>query len=114
MSHKDNYIRLRHMLDATEELVGFISGKSYDDLLMDRALQHVCLHCLQIIGEAANLLELDFRDKHPEIPWRSIIAMRNRLIHAYFDVDLSIIWDTITINIPTLFTQLRILLAEER
>jgi uncharacterized protein with HEPN domain len=114
MPHRDNQLRLHHMLDAAEELLEFTAGKTYEDLLEDRALQHTSLHCLQIIGEAANAIDRDFRDAHPEIPWRVIIAMRHRLIHGYFDVELSIIWDTITLNIPTLLTHLRSLLSTER
>jgi uncharacterized protein with HEPN domain len=114
MPHKDNCQRLRHMLDAAEEVMEFTAGKTYDDLLADRALQHICLHCLQIMGEAANSIEPDFRDAHAEIPWRPIIAMRHRLIHGYFDVELSIVWDTVTLNIPTLLPHLRALLSAEQ
>lgn len=114
MPHSDNRQRLRHMLDAAEELQEFTVGKTYADMQADRGLQHICLHCLLIIGEAANAVDQDFRDAHTQISWRPIIAMRHRLMHGYFDVELSIIWDTITLNIPTLLTQLRALLSTER
>jgi len=113
MPHKDNQQRLCHMLDAAEELQQFTRGKTYDDLLAERGLQHICLHCLLILGEAANAVASDFQAAHPEIPWRPIIAMRHRLIHGYFAVELSVVWDTITQNIPPLLTHLRALLAEE-
>ena len=114
MRHKDSLQRLQHMLDAAEELLHFTAGKTYDDLLADRGLQHICIHCLEIMGEAANNIAQEFRDAHPEIPWRPIIAMRHRLIHGYFDVELSFVWATITEDFATLIPRLRDLLSEER
>lgn len=105
--------RLRHMLDAAEEILTFTVHKTYDDFMADRQLQHACLHCFLIIGEAANTLDPAFCDAHPEIPWRPIIAMRHRLIHGYFDVELSLIWDTVAVNIPELIPTLRALVMAE-
>jgi len=101
------------MLDAAEELLTFTAQKTFDDFQADRQLQHACLHCFLIIGEAANALESAFRDAHPEIPWRPIIAMRHRLIHGYFDVELSLVWDTVTLNIPELLPPLRAFMVAE-
>ena len=68
MRPNDNHQRLQHMLDAAEEANQFIAGKTYDDLLTDKQLQYACLHCLEIIGEAANNIDQDFHEAHPEIP----------------------------------------------
>jgi len=114
MPHKDDRQRLRHMLDAAEEVRQFTVGKTYDDFLADRQLQHACLHCLEIIGEAANNIRQEFLDAHTDIPWRPIIAMRHRLAHGYFDVELSVVWDTVTLNLPVLVPQLHALLASDR
>lgn len=111
MPHKDNRLRLRHMLDAAEELLQFTEGKTFDDLQADRGLQHICTRCLEIIGEAAANIEQEYQDEHPEIPWRPIIAMRHRLIHGYFEVELSVVWQTISVNVPELIPHLRALLA---
>lgn len=105
--------RLHHMLDAAEEVLVFTAGKTYADFQSDRQLQHACLHCFLIIGEAANALDIDFRAAHPDIPWRAIIAMRHRLIHGYFDVELALVWDTVSLNIPNLLPPLRVLVAVE-
>lgn len=112
MPHNDPRPRLEHMLEAAEEAVRFVAGKTYEDFRTDRLLQHACLHCLEIIGEAANHLDQAYRDAHPAIPWRLIIAMRHRLSHGYFDVELTLVWDTVTLNLPALTPQLRALLAE--
>ena len=94
MPHSDNLTRLRHMLDVAEELIRITTGKTFDDLLIDRGLQLISIRCLEIIGEAAANIDQDFRDKHAEVPWRPIIAMRNRLMHGYFDIELTIVWNT--------------------
>ena len=65
---------------------------------------------LEIIGEAANSIPATFRKKYPEIPWKQMIAMRNRLIHAYFDVDHDIVWITTNDYLPVLIQRLELLL----
>ncbi|MHB9131661.1 MAG: HepT-like ribonuclease domain-containing protein [Armatimonadota bacterium] len=101
------------MLTVAEELLQFTAGKSYDDLCNDRGLQYICIHCLELIGEAATRLDQEYRERHPEVPWRAVVAMRNRLIHGYFDIELSFVWSTITDDIPMLIPNLRTLLSTE-
>jgi len=83
------------MLSVAEELLRFTEGKSYQDLLGDRGLQHICVHCLELLGEAASQLPPEFRGEHPDLPWAAITAMRNRLIHGYFDLELAFVWGAI-------------------
>ena len=113
MPRKDDLQRIQHMLTVAEEVLQFTEGKSYEDLLSDKGLQYICIHCLELLGEAANSIDQDFRDRHPNIPWRPIIAMRHRLIHGYFDIELLFVWSTIKNDIPALIPQLRTLLAIE-
>ncbi len=94
--------RLRHMLDATLEALSFVSGKTRADVVSNRILVLALIQLLEIIGEAANGISDIFRNNHPEIPWNSIIKMRHRLIHGYFDVDEDIIWQTINNDLPLL------------
>jgi uncharacterized protein with HEPN domain len=61
---------------------------------------------IEIIGEAASTITKEFRKKHKKIPWANIIAMRNRLIHVYFDIDLDRVWDTVTDDLPPLIAAL--------
>lgn len=60
------------------------------------------LHHLTVIGEAINRLSVELRECHPELPWRQIIAVRHRIVHAYFDLDWQILWDAATTDIPEL------------
>jgi uncharacterized protein with HEPN domain len=62
--------------------------------------------CIEIIGEAATKISKESRDDLPQTPWSNIIAMRNRLIHAYFDTNLDILWKTITEDIPPMIAEL--------
>jgi len=107
--------RLRHMLDAAREAVAFGAGRKPEDLRRDRVLTLALVRCIEIIGEAATRVSPELRSKHPQIPWADIVGMRNRLIHAYFDVDLRQVCDTLTGDLPVLITQLeRIISAREQ
>ena len=103
----DDKVRLSHMLEAAEGAVGFCTDKSYDDLLSNRQLAFAVVRALEIVGEAASQLSDDFKASHDEIPWRDVIAMRNKLIHAYFDINYRIVWSTVTNDLPVLIPILR-------
>ncbi|MBF0136698.1 MAG: DUF86 domain-containing protein [Magnetococcus sp. DMHC-1] len=109
MRHEDQ-IRLQHMLDAALDTCQFTEGHSLGDLESDRMRQFAILHCIEVIGEAAGEVSQELRSRSPHIPWKNIIAMRNRLAHGYFDVDLEIVWKTVTTKLPILIGQVRILL----
>jgi uncharacterized protein with HEPN domain len=103
-------VRLRHMLDAAEEVVVFTAGENRDSLDHDLKLVRALCMSIGIIGEAASDLSNDLREQNPQIPWRQIIGMRNFLIHAYFSLDLDILWNTVTQSIPPLITELHSLI----
>lgn len=106
MLHSDA-IRLRHMLDAALEAQSFVIGKSRIDLDGDRMLVLSLVKSIEIIGEAATKVSDEARSDNPVIPWQDITAMRNRLIHAYFDINLDIVWDTVTEELPPLIYKLK-------
>ncbi|HNS45265.1 MAG TPA: DUF86 domain-containing protein [Alphaproteobacteria bacterium] len=103
---KDDLIRVRHMLDAAREAMLFARNKSRIDLDENRMLALSIIKSIEMIGEAASRVTRDGREEHPEIPWTDIVAMRNRLIHVYFDIDLDRVWDTVTDDLPGLITML--------
>ena len=112
-SHKNDVVRLRHMLDAARKALQFVDGKSRDSLNNDDMLVFALVRAIEIVGEAAAQISDAYRNTNPQIPWRVIVAMRNRVIHAYFDVDLDIVWDTATMNLPPLVVELEKLLEQE-
>lgn len=104
-SDKD-VVRLEHMLEAAQEAIRFIQGMSREELEPNRMLALALIKDIEIVGEAASRIAENTRAAHPEIPWVDIIGMRNRLIHAYFDINLDLVWDTVTANLPPLVDQL--------
>ena len=113
MSKSEDRLRLQHMLDAAQEIRQFTDDKSKQDLAEDILLLRAVSMSIGILGEAASRVSAEYKDVHPDIEWQPIIGMRNFLIHAYFKIDIEIIWDTITENIAPLITQLEVLLAED-
>lgn len=104
---RDDVIRLRHMLDAAEEALSFARGRSREDLGIDRQLVLALVKEVEIIGEAAYRISQETRACLPEIPWEDIIGMCHRLVHAYFDINLDILWQTVQQDLPPLASTLR-------
>jgi len=109
---EDDNVRIRHILDAAREAVAFSQGRSRADLNSDRQLNLSLVRLLEIIGEAARGISTEFRNAHPELPWKSMIGMRDRLIHAYFDVNLDVVWETVTQDLPPLIAQLEKIVSD--
>ncbi len=102
----DDSTRLGHMRDAVREAIEMASGQRRADLETDRKLCLSLVHLLEIIGEAARGVSAEFREKHPDLPWKQIAGMRDRLVHGYFDVNLDIVWRTVTEDLPDLAVKL--------
>lgn len=98
--------RLGHMLDAAKEITSFVKGRSKGDMERDRILTLALVKEIEIIGEAASKVSHEAREQIPNIEWIDVIAMRNRLVHAYFEIDEDILWNTIVYNIPRLIEEL--------
>ncbi len=110
---KDDSIRLHHMMDAAKEAESFGANKTRSSLDSDRKLVLALVKCIEIVGEAATNLTKECRDNIPQIPWTNIIGMRNRLIHAYFEINLDILWKTVIEDLPPLITELGKLLENK-
>jgi uncharacterized protein with HEPN domain len=94
------------MLEAAREARSFAAGKAREDLDRDRMLVLALVKCIEIIGEAATKVGPETRKLYPEVPWPAVVTMRHRLIHAYYDMDVDRIWDTVTEDLPPLITAL--------
>ncbi len=112
MSHHDDSIRLRHMLDACRESVQFSQGRSRGDLDSDRLFQLAMVRLVEIIGEAASRLTKETQVGSAHIPWPQIISTRNRLIHGYDQIDHDILWNILTQDLPPLIPALEDLLSK--
>ena len=99
-------VRMRHMLEAAREAIAFAQGSSRASIEGDRKLALAIIKDIEIIGEAAANVSVAEREHHPDIPWRAIVAMRNRLIHGYFDVDYDQVWGAVRRDLPPLIAAL--------
>jgi uncharacterized protein with HEPN domain len=106
MSNED-LIRLRHMLESAQEARAYAVGKTRLDLDRDRMLVHSLVRCIEIVGEAASKVSPQGQTEIPAIPWPDIVSMRNRLVHAYFDINLDLVWDTVVDDLPPLVAALQ-------
>lgn len=99
---KSDLVRLKHMLEAAYLCLSFVEKKRRDEFEQDRMLVFAAIRALEIFGEAAANVSRPFQQKHPQIQWKAIIGMRNRLIHAYFDIDYDIVWKAVSNEIPNI------------
>jgi uncharacterized protein with HEPN domain len=109
----DDLLRLRHMRDFAREVIQFTRGAQQADLQTNRMLLRAVCMDIGTIGEAASQVSQEFRDQHPEIPWRDIIATRNFLYHVYWMIRDDILWQTAIANVPDLLAALEAILPPE-
>ena len=111
---KTDVIRLRHMLDAAQKAVEFTKGRTRVDLDTDEKLSLAIVRLLEMLGEAAKAVSEETRRQAPDIVWKQVAGTRDRLIHSYFDVDLNIVWEIVTQDLPPLVTALERLISSLR
>ncbi len=100
---------LDHMLDAAGQVCAYLEGMDKKAFLDDKRTQQAVILNIVILGEAATKLLKDyepFLDQHPDVPWRSMKGMRNRIAHGYFDINLDVVWDTAQTALPELLLRL--------
>ena len=109
-------VRLQHLADALKSAIRFAQGRQRGDLDTDEMLLFALVRAIEIAGEAASQVTVETRAQLPDLPWASIIGMRNRLVHAYFDIDRDILWTTVAEAAPPLAERSKNVLAggEER
>jgi uncharacterized protein with HEPN domain len=103
---KDDLVYVGHMLDTARAIVGKVSGKSRLDFDGDDNLRIAIAHLVQTVGEAARRVSPAFQQAHPEIPWKTIIAMRHKVVHDYLEINFDIVWRVATVNLPPLVAEL--------
>jgi len=108
---RNDHHRIRHMLEAARDAVEFTGSRSIGDLVADRALTLGIVKCIEIIGEAASNVSPDTRARLSQLPWKQARQMRNRLIHAYFDIDVTVVWKTVNEDLPSLIEHLDAILV---
>jgi len=103
---KDPYVFIDHIRESITAIETYTNSITKEIFLNTTQIQDAVCRRLEIIGEAANKLESEFKEQFPNIPWYKIVAMRNILIHEYFSVDLDQVWNTVQKDLPNLKKQL--------
>jgi uncharacterized protein with HEPN domain len=105
---------LADILVACRDITAFIGEESKDEFLSSTLVISAVVRQLEIIGEATKRLSAAFREVHPEIPWKDMAGLRDRLIHAYDEVDLDLVWQIATRRVPDVRPQLEALLSDPK
>jgi len=109
---KDDRIYLKHILDEIIFLKRISSDKTLEDLIHDDYFSHAVRSAIEVIGEASKNVPDSLKENHQDIPWRDMAALRDRIIHGYFSIDFSIVWNVITDDLPILKPKIVSLLNE--
>ncbi|MHB1375916.1 MAG: HepT-like ribonuclease domain-containing protein [Candidatus Humimicrobiaceae bacterium] len=109
---KHDSIYLEHIIDETAFIIKEGRELSFEDLIKSEILKRAIIRSLEIIGEAVKNVSKELKDKYPDIEWKKIAGIRDKLIHDYFGVDWNIVWDVINIQIPDLNVKINKILKE--
>ncbi|MEM0266426.1 MAG: DUF86 domain-containing protein [Archaeoglobaceae archaeon] len=90
------------IVEAMKDAMSFVEGMDYEDFAKDKRTAYAVIRAIEIIGEAVKKVPISVRKHYPEIPWKEMAGMRDKVIHEYFGVDLRIIWKTVKEDIPNL------------
>lgn len=109
---KNDLPYLQHIFDAISDIERFTANTSKDLFYANKEKQYAVIRALEIIGEAAKNITPQLKLKHPDIPWKTVAGMRDKLIHAYFGVNLERVWQAVQQDIPELKDKISALLKE--
>ena len=104
---RDDSVYLAHILDALHQIVEYTNGLDYETFRTKRMVHDAVIRQFEIIGEATKNLSDDFRSKNRTIPWKDLAGFRDKLIHQYFGVDLTLVWRSVTDDVPVLIAELK-------
>ena len=107
---KNPQIYIQDMIDQIEIIRSELPFVSKEDFFARALYQNAFIRCLELIGEAAKGIDAEYRSLHPEVPWKQMAGMRDKLIHYYAAIDLDEVWNTLTVDIEPLYTELKRLL----
>ena len=109
---RDYRLFIRDIISAMESIERFVEGMSLEKLMQDDKTSSAVIRKFEIIGEATKRLPDELKEEYPDIPWKRMAGMRDRLIHAYFGIDYKLVWDAIKTEIPSVKPKLQKVLTE--
>jgi len=113
MSKRNWKLFVEDILESIGLIESYISNMNFDDFQKDRRTIDAVVRNLEIIGEASRSIPEEIKNNHPEIDWKGIIGLRNRIAHEYFGISVSIVWEIIKSDLPALKEKIKHLLEEE-
>lgn len=93
---------LQDILEAIQDIADFTKDMSFEAFAGDKKTINAVIRSIEVIGEAAGKIPKTLRNRYPDVPWKKIVGMRNKLIHEYFGIDLEILWKVVTEDVPSL------------
>ncbi|MCY2988455.1 MAG: DUF86 domain-containing protein [Planctomycetota bacterium] len=109
---RDHRDHLEDISQAAQKALEFVEGIAYEDFLGDDKTVYAVVRALEILGEATKRIPPEIRDRHPEVPWRSMAGIRDKLVHDYVSVNLEVVWKTVTEDLPPLLPLVQRVLEE--
>jgi len=107
MKDRDWRDYINDLIEACEDILSFTKGMSYSNFSGDKKTTNAVIRSLEVIGEATKNLPLSFRDNYPDIPWKQMAGMRDKLIHEYFGIDKQMVWQVIEKHIPDILALIK-------
>ncbi len=113
MSRRSDRLLLEDIYQAIERIEQYIENFAFQDFLKDIKTQDAVIRNLEVIGEAVKHLSSDVREAYPQVPWRAMAGLRDRLIHHYFGINLDVVWEIVTNELPLVKQQIRHILRRK-
>lgn len=102
----EDLVYLEHMLESLRKILAYTTGYDRFAFLADPKTQDACIRQFEVIGEATKRLSMGLRTQFPTVPWKDMAGMRDKLIHDYIDVDMDVVWQTASDDVPALLAEI--------